>query len=319
MKKKKNIFTILISCLSALLVALIMLVIFDVLKLWIFLTCFSVLLAIDVVFIVLLFKIVKKIKISKMNAKTSVKSTGNYMLDIYGVLGIEPQYDKDGNLINIYDLLHIKPIYDDNGERVLTIYELLGITPRFDKEGKEIPSYFVIKNRVGKFAKVSLSTAFLTRKLTPEEEEQKLIRETLKQKLDEAQKAGDKGKEKAIKKAINAKDKAKSKSASKPEKATPFKGAPAADFVKKIEIKSNSSGGGGGGKDKSKDKGKDSKPAQGQKQDDKNGGNTTNKQQGTGQKTDDTVKETESSDNAYYVVIRGDGDSGNAPEPGSEE
>ncbi len=319
MKKKKNIFTILISCLSALLVALIVLVIFDVLKLWIFLTCFSVLLAVDVVFVVLLFKIVKKIKISKINAKTSVKATGNYMLDVYGVLGIEPQYDKDGNLINIYDLLHIKPIYDDNGERVLTIYELLGTTPRFDKEGKEIPSYFVIKNRVGRFAKVSLSTAFLTRKLTPEEEEQKLIRETLKQKLDEAQKAGDNGKEKAIKKAINAKDKAKSKSASKPEKTPSYKGAGTVKFVKKPDLEKKSGGGGGDGKDKSKDKGKDSKPAPEQNQGYKNGDQTTtDKQQGTGQKTGDTVQEAESS-NAYFVVIRGNGGGGNAPEPGSEE
>lgn len=316
MKKKKNIFTILISCLSALLATLIVLVALDVLKLWIFLTCFSVLLAVDVVLIVFLCRLAKKMKLAKINAKTDIESTGNYMLDIYGILGIEPQYDKDGNLINIYDLLHIKPIYDDNGERVLTVYEILGISPIITKEGKEIPAYYVIKNRVGSIAKVSLSTAFLTRKLTPEEEEQKLIRETLKQKLDEAQKTGDKAKEKAIQKAIKAKEKPKSKE--KSEKAPTYKPAKAPDFKRpKIEgVKATGlpSFGGGGKKSGEKEKTKVNKTGEqtgGTKQ-------TETGSSGTGQNLNQEKDD-------YFLIVHdhnksgGNDSGGREPEPGVEE
>lgn len=312
MKKKKNIFTILISCLSALLAVLIVLVVFDVLKLWIFLTCFSALLVVDVVLVVFLFRLTKKMKLAKINAKTDVKSTGNYMLDIYGILGIEPQYDKDGNLINIYDLLHIKPIYDDNGERVLTVYELLGIVPQINKEGKEIPAYFMIKNRIGSIAKVSLSTAFLTRKLTPEEEEQKLIRETLKQKLDEAQKTGDKSKEKAIKKAI--KEKSKPKSKPKASTAPTYKPAGAPGFKRQAVGKSNSvqiPSFGGGNKKSGGDNKKVGAVTGGQKTrvDDQTQTNTSKTEQNVNQK----IKETE------YILFTFKGDDvGQAPEPGVE-
>lgn len=202
MKKKKNIFSILISCFSLIEAVLIVLVSVGVLKLWLFFVLFGVCAVPVVIFSILIVKLKKKIELSKLKAKNDIKTSGNYMLDVYTLLGIDPLYDKDGKLVDLYDLLKIKPIFDDQGNRVLTVYEMIGVTPLFDKEGKEVPVVFAIKNRVGKIAKVRLSTEFLTRKLTPEEEEERLIQEMLKKKLEEAEKSGDAKKVKAIGKAI---------------------------------------------------------------------------------------------------------------------
>lgn len=202
MKKKKNIFSILISCFSLIEAVFIVLVSVGILKLWLFFVLFGVCAVPIAIFSILIAKLKKKIKLSKLKAKNDIKTLGNYMLDVYTLLGIDPLYDKDGKLVDLYDILKIKPIFDDQGNRVLTVYEMLGVTPLFDKEGKEVPVVFAIKNRVGKIAKVRLSTEFLTRKLTPEEEEERLIQEMLKKKLEEAEKSGDAKKVKAIGKVI---------------------------------------------------------------------------------------------------------------------
>ncbi len=153
--------------------------------------------------IFLLQKLVKKIKKQsvKMESKAIV-SSGDFMTDIYAILGIPKQYNPDGSLMSIYELLKIHPIYDETGTRMLTPYELLGILPKFDKNINEIPYVFVIKNRIGKIAKVDLTQRVLTRKLTEEEQEQRIIQRTLKEKLAEAEKMGDSQKAAAIKTVI---------------------------------------------------------------------------------------------------------------------
>lgn len=213
MKKKKNIFSVLILCFSVVEASLIVLVSVGVLKLWLFFVLLGVCALPIVVFAVLVAKLKKKIELAKLKAQNDVKSSGNYMLDIYAILGVAPQYDKDGKLIDIYEILKIKPVFDEQGNRVLTVYELLGVAPLLDENGNEIPVVFALKNRVGKIAKVRLSTEFLTRKLTPEEEEERLIQEMLRKKLEEAEKAGDTQKAKAIKEAIK-----NNKKAEKPKK-----------------------------------------------------------------------------------------------------
>ena len=225
MKKKRNIFAIVISCLGILLVADIVLFAFRIFKLWLFLTFLCASLIGIAVCLVLLLKTIKKIKIMQLKQSSSNKTTGNYMLDVYTLLGIPPQYNKDGSLKNIYEILQIKPVYDENGNRVYTVYELLGIKPMIDANGNEIPQVFAIKNRANRIARVSLSTAFLTRKLSPEEEEQKIIRETLEQKLKEAEQTGDNKKAEAIKKAIKAQDKKKDAKKKSAEKAVAYKAA----------------------------------------------------------------------------------------------
>lgn len=207
MKKKRNILAVAISCLGILLVANVVLFALGIFKLWLFLA----ILGTDVVAVIicgfLLVNIIKKIKMMQVKNASMNKTSGNYMLDVYTLLGIPPQYNKDGTLRNIYEILQIKPVYDENGNRIFTVYELLGIKPMIDENGNEIPQVFALKNRVGRIARVSLSTEFLQRKLTPEEEEQKIIRETLEKKLQEAEQSGDAKKVGAIKKAIKGQDK----------------------------------------------------------------------------------------------------------------
>ena len=79
------------------------------------------------------------------------------LLDIYGILGIPPQYKPDGSLKDIFDLLGIEPKYDENGRRIATVYERLGINPRFTLDGLEIPFVFRIKNRVNTLLRASAS------------------------------------------------------------------------------------------------------------------------------------------------------------------
>ena len=225
MKKKRNILAIIISCLGILLVADIVLFAFSIFKLWLFLTFLCTSLIGISVCLFLLIKTIKKIKIMQLKKSNLNKTTGNYMLDVYNLLGIPPQYNKDGSLKNIYEILQIKPVYDENGNRVYTVYELLGIKPMIDANGNEIPQVFAIKNRANRIARVSLSTAFLTRKLSPEEEEQKIIRETLEQKLKEAEQAGDNKKAEAIKKAIKTQNKKKEATKKSLEKSVAIKAA----------------------------------------------------------------------------------------------
>lgn len=163
---------------------------------------FSLLIVLIAINIFLLVKVIKKIKSIRKENK-NVISSDNYMTDIYAILGIPVQYNKDGSVKDIYDLLGIEPQFDEKGNRVLTIYELLGIIPRFDQNGNEIPTVVAIKNRIGRIARVDVSSRVLTRKLTDQEKEELIIRETLKKKLDEATQSGDKAKAETIKKAID--------------------------------------------------------------------------------------------------------------------
>lgn len=141
--------------------------------------------------VMLLVKIIKKQKKLSLQSK-SVKLTGDLNFDIYAILGIPIQYNPDGSIKSIFELLKLNPIYDETGERILTPYELLGMLPKFDKNGNEIPLVFVIKNRVGKVAKVDLNKRVLTRKLSEQEQEERLIEEMLRRKLEEAQQSGNK-------------------------------------------------------------------------------------------------------------------------------
>lgn len=77
------------------------------------------------------------------------------ILDVYAFLGIQPQYKSNGELKDIFELLGIEKEYDEEGNRILTIYEKLGINPLFSKEGVEIPYVLRIKNRVNAFARAA--------------------------------------------------------------------------------------------------------------------------------------------------------------------
>lgn len=217
MKKQRNILIGLLTGFSAIFVAVIILFAFKVIKLWAFLTFGLISLFAIVISVLILVKVIKKIKKMALEAKkkNAMETTGNYMLDIYNLLGIPPQYNKDGTLKNVYELLGIEPMYDEKGNRILTPYELLGFLPKFDQNGKEIPAFYVIKNRIGRIAKVGLSTAFLTRKLSKEEEEQKIIRETLEKQLKEAEAKKEDKKAALIKKVIANKKKDDKKKADK--------------------------------------------------------------------------------------------------------
>ena len=77
------------------------------------------------------------------------------ILDIYAFLGIQPQYKSNGELKDIFELLGIEREYDEEGNRIPTIYERLGINPLFNKEGVELPYVLRIKNRVNAFARAA--------------------------------------------------------------------------------------------------------------------------------------------------------------------
>ena len=182
MEKQKRVYLTLLLCLGLLFITNLILHILNVYKWWIFGILFCTLGVLIFFSVYKLLKIIKLIK-EKKEEQTKVKPTGNYNVDLYTVLGIPVQYNKDGSVKDIYELLGVDPIFDENGNRILTIYELLKIMPRFDNNGKEIPTVTVIKNRVGRIAKVDVSDRVLTRKLTDEEKEALAIREMLKEKL----------------------------------------------------------------------------------------------------------------------------------------
>lgn len=203
MKKQKILLIVTMIMLGVLGVALGVLYALDILSLLLFGIFIAVDVALLIANVVLLIRVIKKIKKAKLAKNMQLNaSTGNYLQDLYGAIGIPVQYNKDGSIKDIYDLLGIEPMYDENGNRLLTPYELLAMLPRFNENGEEIPVVFAIKNRIGSVAKVDLTQRVLTRKLSDTEKEELLIRETLQKKLDEAVQTGDKQKEQAIKKVI---------------------------------------------------------------------------------------------------------------------
>jgi len=201
MEKQKKIYVITLSTFALLLLATIVLFAVKVINTLFFVVAFSIIALLIVLNIFMLVRVIKKLK-SLQVKKEDIKTSGDYNTDLYGLLGIPLQYNKDGSVKDIYELLGIMPEYDENGKRILTIYEMLGIAPKFNEKGEEIPLVFVIKNGVKRIAKVDLSSRVLTRKLTEEEKEALIIKETLQKKLSEAQETGDKQKEEAIKKVL---------------------------------------------------------------------------------------------------------------------
>lgn len=234
MKKQKILLIVTMVVLGVFGVALGVLYALDIMSLLLF----SVFIALDIalfianiIFLIVVLKKIKKARLAKN--KELNNTTGNYLEDLYGAIGIPLQYNKDGSIKDMYDLLGIDPLYDEYGNRILTPYELLAMMPKFNEKGEEIPTVFAIKNRAGRIAKVDLTQRVLTRKLSDTEREELLIRETLQKKLDEAVQTGDKQKEQAIKKVIVTTTQKKTEK--KPEKkvATPtFKAAKGSGPIK---------------------------------------------------------------------------------------
>lgn len=209
MQKQKIFLSVVLGTLGAGLLALVCLAIFGVLNVYIALVAILgvlVFCAIDIYFLVALLSKIKKAKL-KEEQKVDAKKLNDPNKYIYEALGIPFVYNKDGSLKDIYELLGIEPEFDQEGNRIETIYERLGILPNINKDAVEKPTVFVIKNRARKIAKVDVNHRTLTKKLTPEEQEQIIIRETLKQKLEEAKQLGDKSKEEKIKQALDKKAK----------------------------------------------------------------------------------------------------------------
>lgn len=210
MSKLKKISLILIPILSVLLLTNLVVYILGLLgtiAFVIFLTMLLMLLGVDVFLLIFAIKKSKKNKSKPVIEKVTNKE--DPLSDFYDILGIPIQYNKDGSIKDVYDLLGIEPVFDEQGNRYMTIYELLGMMPRFDKNGKEIPLVFSIKNRIGRIARVDLTSRVLTRRLSEKEKEELFINQTLKKKLDEAQKNGDVAKVETIKKIVEQKKAAK--------------------------------------------------------------------------------------------------------------
>ncbi|MEG1582128.1 MAG: hypothetical protein RR334_03135 [Clostridia bacterium] len=140
--------------------------------------------------IVLIWDIIQERNMNKLSNKLlqEQKDADLIILGAYGALGIPPQYDKNGRLIDIYELLGFLPEFDEDGNRISTIYELLGFNPKFNKNIKEIPNVFAIKHYASKIAKLKNPeiVKLLTRKMTPQEKEyyenERLLKQAYKEK-----------------------------------------------------------------------------------------------------------------------------------------
>lgn len=62
----------------------------------------------------------------------------------------ESKFLINGEIVDIYTLLGIEPQFHKDGTRVLTPYEIIGIPPRFSDDGKELPIVFILKNKCKK-------------------------------------------------------------------------------------------------------------------------------------------------------------------------
>ena len=121
MKKQKILLIVTMIMLGVLGVALGVLYALDILSLLLFGIFIAVDVALLIANVVLLIRVIKKIKKAKLAKNKQLNSsTGNYLQDLYGAIGIPVQYNKDGSIKDIYDLLGIEPMYDENGTRILT-------------------------------------------------------------------------------------------------------------------------------------------------------------------------------------------------------
>lgn len=75
------------------------------------------------------------------------------IIDFYNLCGItEDMYLSSSGVLDLFTLLGIRPEYDKNGERLPTVYEQLSIAPKF-VDGKEVPIVFAIKHKASKISK----------------------------------------------------------------------------------------------------------------------------------------------------------------------
>ena len=128
----------------------------------------------------------REIKRLELQKKIEKQEYERKIKEIYDILGIEIQYNSDGSVKDVFQLLGIEPVFDENGERILTPYELIGINPKFSSLAKEVPSVFVIKNRVKRVAKGIVEAPVFTYKPQKEKkiEPEKKI-ETINKKKEE--------------------------------------------------------------------------------------------------------------------------------------
>ena len=217
-KQGKNFMSALIAVEILLLLVNILLFAFSVFSI----VVFVILLSIIIISLALtIWKIVNDKRKQKQKAKVepvSTKLTDQDLIDLYNRAGIPVLYDENGKIKNIFELLKIEAQYDKTGKRILTIYELLGIVPRFDKDGNEVPTFLSIKNRVKGFVKPNQKTGNLTRVLTEQEKEDLLLKQMLKEKLQESINTGDEKKTKAIKKVIDNQKKQKEEAPRTPDR-----------------------------------------------------------------------------------------------------
>ena len=75
------------------------------------------------------------------------------IINFYKMCGIsEDMYLSSAGVLDLFALLGINPEFDEQGNRVPTAYEYLGIPPKFENE-KEVPIVFAIKHHVSKIHK----------------------------------------------------------------------------------------------------------------------------------------------------------------------
>lgn len=84
-------------------------------------------------------------------AKDIIRQRNEILSHFYRQSNIPLQYDKNGNIRDIDSILGIAPEYDKDGNLLPTIYEILMIKPLIDENGREIPTVLVVKHLVSRF------------------------------------------------------------------------------------------------------------------------------------------------------------------------
>ncbi len=166
-----------LTCFLMLLCAVLMPVFCAVnIPIWLCILLSLILLGLQILFAFYLYKLTLKMvkQREKELEEAKKKAQKQTLLDTYAILGINPQYKANGSLKDIFELLKIKPEYDKDGKRILTPYELLEVNPLFTETGEEIPYIFRIKNRVKALVKASGSIPlyYIPRRRLTENEKQ---------------------------------------------------------------------------------------------------------------------------------------------------
>lgn len=95
------------------------------------------------------------------------------ILKFYKDNGIKPRYGKDGKLQTPDEFIGILTILTKDGKLEQSVYELLGIMPQFDKDGNEIPFVAVIKHLVETFKTKDLDKIKFKKLVLPKTQETK--------------------------------------------------------------------------------------------------------------------------------------------------